>query len=150
MICQDLFSAQINQKHLLTWSFHLSGSYRDHQEQSSFNREHKMQMSLQIRWLQKHWVYHERFNNKSLHHTQHFIFISFNMFSMLGTAHATKTQGRLSGKRPGKTAHQKLNQGPALFLYLISWNRNKVSLGTVLVACTGWKAYYFISLIGYY
>lgn len=130
VICQDLSLAQINQKHLLTWSFHLPGSqHRDHQEQSSFNREHKMQMSLQIQqsqslglglsllWLQKHWVYHERFSNKNLHHTQPFIFISFNMFSMLGTAHVTKTQGMLSGKRPGKTAHQKLNQGPALFIY---------------------------------
>lgn len=47
VICQDLYSAQINQKRLLTWSFHLPGSqHRDHQEQSSFNREHKMQMSF--------------------------------------------------------------------------------------------------------
>lgn len=38
VICQDLSSAQINQKHLLTWTFHLPGSHRDHQEQSSLQQ----------------------------------------------------------------------------------------------------------------
>lgn len=129
VICQDLSSAQINQKYLLTCNFNLPELHKDHQEQSPFLQEAWDEMSLQILesqslglglyllWLQKNWVYHERFSNKNLHHTQYFIFISFNMFSMLGRARVTKRQGMLRGKRQGKTAHQKLNQGPALFLY---------------------------------
>lgn len=129
VICQDFSSAQINQKYLLTRNFNLPGLHKDHQEQSPFLQGAWDEMSLQILesqslglglyllWLQKNWVYHERFSNKNLYHTQYFIFISFNMFSMLGRACVTKRQGMLREKRPGKTAHQKLNQGPALFLY---------------------------------
>lgn len=76
-------------------------------------------LGLFLLWLQKNWVYHERFSNKNLNHTQHFIFISFICSVcwgqlMLGLL-AHQRQGMLSGKRPVKTAHQKLNRGPALF-----------------------------------
>lgn len=111
VICQDLSSSQKKQKYLLTWNFYLPWLHKNHQEQKALSTG-----SMRCRWACKSWshspwdlgfiCYDCRKTESIMRDLVIKIFISFNMLSILRTAHV----GIIRSPKTGNAQREKTRQ----------------------------------------